>query len=399
MNNEHVATLPAPLDDVPPGYKRTEVGVIPEDWRVFPLGSLATVSAGGTPSRTNPAYWGGDIPWVTTAQVNFNTITSADEFITKRGLEESAAKLESPSTLLIALYGQGPTRGRVAILGIKAATNQACAAIAVNSNLSPFFLFHYLSGHYENIRGLSNKGNQANLNGALVKAFPVAVPSLPEQRAIAAALGDVDALIAALDALIAKKRAVKQAAMHQLLTGTTQLPGFSGEWEVRRIGNLAPLQRGFDLPTSQLRPGPHPVVYSNGVMNYHNQAIVKGPGVITGRSGTIGKVHFVEKDYWPHNTALWVTSFGGNDPKFVYYLYTHLDLARFLSGSGVPTLNRNDVHIHEVACPSPAEQRAIAAVLTDMDAEITALEQRRDKTKQIKQGMMQQLLTGRVRLA
>src|SRR5437764_12972427 len=98
---------------------------LPDDWQTMTIESVATVSAGGTPSRANPDYWGGDIPWITTSQVNFNKITSAQEFITQRGLNQSAAKLELPDTLLVALYGQGPTRGRVAILGIEAATNQA----------------------------------------------------------------------------------------------------------------------------------------------------------------------------------------------------------------------------------------------------------------------------------
>ncbi len=220
-----------------------------------------------------------------------------------------------------------------------------------------------------------------------------------EQRAIAEALSDVDKLLGSLEKLIAKKRAIKQAAMQQLLTGETRLPGFSEEWETKRLGNIALLQRGFDLPTSQIRPGSYAVVYSNGVLHHHERAMVKGPGVVTGRSGTIGKVHFIEKDYWPHNTALWVTSFRGNDPKFIYYFYTHIDLTRFLSGSGVPTLNRNDVHQYLASYPPLPEQRAIATVLSDMDADIAALERRRDKTHALKQGMMQQLLTGKIRIA
>ena len=123
------------------------------------------------------------------------------------------------------------------------------------------------------------------------------------------------------------------------------------DWRLSPLSEVAPLQRGFDLPTSQIQSGPYPVVYSNGVLEHHDQSMVKSPGVVTGRSGTIGKVHFIEKDYWPHNTSLWVTSFCGNDPKFIYYLYTHINLARLLSGSGVPTLNRNDVHQHTVALP------------------------------------------------
>jgi hypothetical protein len=126
----------------------------------------------------------------------------------------------------------------------------------------------------------------ASLNQDVLSRVTFFVAPLPEQEAIAEALADVDALLTALDKLIAKKRAIKQAAMQQLLTGKTRLPGFTGEWKTVTVGNLAPLQRGFDLPRSQLRPGPYPVVYSNGVMSYHSQAMVKGPGVVTGRSGT-----------------------------------------------------------------------------------------------------------------
>ena len=169
-------------------------------------------------------------------------------------------------------------------------------------------------------------------------------------------------------------------------------------WTLSPLNEIAPLQRGFDLPTSQIRSGPYPVVYSNGVLEYHDQSMVKSPGVVTGRSGTIGKVHFIEKDYWPHNTSLWVTSFCGNDPKFIYYLYTHINLARLLSGSGVPTLNRNDVHQHKVACPPPTEQRAIAEVLSDVDGLLAALDALIAKKRVIKKAAMQQLLSGKTRL-
>ena len=89
------------------------------------------------------------------------------------------------------------------------------------------------------------------------------------------------------------------------------------EWEVKRILDFAPLQRGFDLPTEKIVKGAYPVVYSNGILNFHIEYKAKGPGVVTGRSGTIGKVTYVESDYWPHNTSLWVTDFKGNNPKYV----------------------------------------------------------------------------------
>lgn len=117
------------------------------------------------------------------------------------------------------------------------------------------------------------------------------------------------------------------------------------------------------------------------------------------QSGTIGTVNLVEEDFWPHTTSLWVTTFKGNDPKFVFYLYGQLGFQRFATGAGVPTLNRNDVHASRVTIPeTKAEQTAIAAVLSDMDAEIAALEAKLAKAGQVKQGMMQELLTGRIRL-
>jgi len=224
-------------------------------------------------------------------------------------------------------------------------------------------------------------------------------PTKAEQEAIAEALSDADALIEALAQLIVKKRQIKQGAMQELLTGKRRLSGFSREWEVKPLADVAPLQRGFDLPNPKLQKGPYPVVYSNGVLNHHSTFQVKGPGVVTGRSGTIGNVTFVEQDFWPHNTSLWVTSFKSNNPKFIFYLYKKIGLEQFSTGSGVPTLNRNDVHAFKVRIPeSQTEQTAIATILTDMDAEIAALEAKLVKARQVKQGMMQELLTGRIRL-
>ena len=170
------------------------------------------------------------------------------------------------------------------------------------------------------------------------------------------------------------------------------------DWEVKRLGNFAPLQRGFDLPTDRIIKGDFPVVYSNGILNYHHEYKAKGPGVVTGRSGTIGKVTFVESDYWPHNTSLWVTDFNGNNPKYVFYLYSYLDLSKFSSGSGVPTLNRNDVHVSKIAVPPIDEQNRIVKVLELWDTAIAKQMQLIEKLTLRKRGLMQQLLTGKKRL-
>ena len=158
-----------------------------------------------------------------------------------------------------------------------------------------------------------------------------------------------------------------------------RLAGFTDPWEQRKLGDVAPLQRGFDLPVNQMTPGPYPVVMSNGIGGWHSKYMVKGPGVVTGRSGTIGSLHYIEQNFWPHNTSLWVTSFNGNEPRFIYWLYASIGLERFGSGSGVPTLNRNDVHDLRVGFPCDvAEQRRIGTFFSRLDSLITLHQRKRE---------------------
>ena len=167
--------------------------------------------------------------------------------------------------------------------------------------------------------------------------------------------------------------------------------GFTDDWEQRKLGEIAPLQRGFDLPATEMKIGKYPVVMSNGVGGYHSEYKAKGPGVVTGRSGTIGNLHYIDSNYWPHNTALWVTRFNGNCPKYVYYMYQQIDLTRFVSGSGVPTLNRNDVHIFKTKIPTVKEQEKIAKLFTNLDRIITLHQRKLEKLKNIKQACLEKM--------
>jgi len=167
---------------------------------------------------------------------------------------------------------------------------------------------------------------------------------------------------------------------------------FSGEWDKKTFFEVAPLQRGFDLPTTKIQSGNIPVVYSNGIVNYHNKAMVKAPGVVTGRSGTIGKFHYIKEDYWPHNTSLWVTDFKLNNPKFIYYLYQTIDIDNLATRAGVPTLNRNSVHSYNICLPSiKKEQQKIANCLSSLDSLIEAQNKKVETLKAHKKGLMQQL--------
>ena len=144
-----------------------------------------------------------------------------------------------------------------------------------------------------------------------------------------------------------------------------------GEWINTTLGSVLTLQRGFDLPETDRRPGSYLVIASTGVVGTHEEAKVLGPGVVIGRSGSLGGGQFIQSDFWPLNTTLWVKDFKGNDVRFCYYLLKSLDLANFNAGSGVPTLNRNHIHPLHVYVPSDvAEQRAIAHILGTLDDKI-----------------------------
>jgi type I restriction enzyme S subunit len=142
-------------------------------------------------------------------------------------------------------------------------------------------------------------------------------------------------------------------------------------WAEKKLGDVLTLQRGFDLPETQRETGPYPVIASTGPVGTHNVAMVRGPGVVIGRSGSLGGGQFIRSDFWPLNTTLWVRDFKGNDRRFCYYLLKSLNLANFNAGSGVPTLNRNHIHPLPVRVPEDTyEQRAIAHILGTLDDEI-----------------------------
>jgi type I restriction enzyme S subunit len=174
-----------------------------------------------------------------------------------------------------------------------------------------------------------------------------------------------------------------------------RFPAFreTGDWEEKELVAIAPLQRGFDLTSDEIRPGNVPIIFSNGPKGFHERGMATGPGIVTGRSGTIGKMHFIESGaYWPHNTSLWVTSFEGHAPKFVFYLYDLIGFSRFASGSGVPTLNRNDAHSFVASLPpNMAEQQRIADCLGSLDELVSVQARKVEALKAHKKGLMQQL--------
>jgi type I restriction enzyme S subunit len=254
------------------------------------------------------------------------------------------------------------------------------------------------------IAGSQSGQSKPGLNLQNLKDFCIALPpSSEEVHAITTALSDVDGLLGALDRLIAKKRDLKQAAMQQLLTAQTRLPGWADEWEVKPLSDIATIQKGAQLRNSECHEHgtiPH---YNGGTepSGYTDRANAPAETIAISEGGnSCGYVHFIRRPFWCGGHCYRI------DPTAAetVFLYHSLkaqqpQIMGLRVGSGLPNVQKTALAGFQVSMPiDPAEQTAIAEVLSEMDAELAALERRREKTRALKQGMMQELLTGRTRL-
>jgi type I restriction enzyme S subunit len=384
--------------EVRPGYKQTEVGVIPDEWGTSALLAVADC-LDNLRVPLNDAQrqrMQGDIPYCGANGVldYVNDFVVDDDIIL---MAEDGGYFDEYASRPIAYRMQG-----------KCWVNNHAHILKAKRGHDQGFLFYSLV--HKNILPFLASGTRAKLNKSEMEKIVVpAPPSETEQRAIAAALSDVDALLGGLDRLIAKKRDLKQAAMQQLLTGQTRLPGFSGEWEVKRLGNVAEIVMGQSPSSSNYNSRGAGLPLIQGNADVANRQTIKR--VFTtqitkrGRSGDI--LMSVRAPVGEVSRAIFDVCLGRgvcalrfpND--FLYHLLIFLEptWAKHSKGSTFDSVNSNDVKSVEVKLAlDPNEQTAIAAVLSDMDAELAALEARRNKTRDLKQAMMQELLTGRIRL-
>lgn len=380
------------------------------------LGDIAKISSGGTPDRSNPAYWGGDIPWVKTGEVQFGIIRDAEEKITSRALDESSAKLVPAGSLLMAMYGQGKTRGQVALLGIEAAINQACAAIAPHDVDDSRYLFQFLAANYENVRRLSNSGSQENLNAELIRGIRLFYPPKPERQKIADILGTWDEALEKLDALIAAKERGKQALMPRLLHGRMRLRGFREIWVRAKLGELLTNRTESNRPDLPLLS----ITADQGVV--HRDSLTKRDTSSEDKSKYLriapGDIGYNTMRMWQGVSALSAlegivspayticTPSSRIDGRFAAHFFklphTISLFHRHSQGLVDDTLNLKfpSFATIEVSVPSVvAEQKAIAAILDAADAELRLLRGQREAVEKQKRGLMQKLLTGKVRVS
>lgn len=243
---------------------------------------------------------------------------------------------------------------------------------------------------------------RALTNGRVLASLKLPIPSLAEQQRIASALSDADALVAELDVLIEKKRAIMAGTMQELLTGKRRLQGFDEPWVERTIEDFAKITTGASNTQDQAPFGIFPFYIRSASVMKSNRFLYDCEGVITIGDGQIGKVfHYVNGKFDLHQRCYLIYDFYDVDAKFFYYIFSAFFYERAIALSAkatVDSVRRDMIAKMKVDLPSLAEQHAIATILSDMDAEIAELEAKRDKYKEVRQGMMQQLLTGKIRL-
>ena len=412
-------------DQIPRGYKLTEVGVIPEDWEVKAIGDIADVKTGPFGSALHESDYVEDgTPIIT---VEHLSDMGVEHFKLPMISNEDRRRLKAYS--LIAgdiVFSRVGSVDRNALIREQEDgwlfSGRLLRVRIKNTKGYP----HYLSYHFhsepfkQRVREIAVGQTMPSLNTQLLKGVQIILPTEQEQRSIATVLSDMDALLVGIDRLIAKKRDLKQATMQQLLTGKIRLPGFDGEWKVKRLGDLAEMGSGGTPPSSIA------AYYDGDIPWVSISDMTKGGKVITRTDRNLTQAGFSRSaaQMFPPGTVLYAmyASLGecsiseiplcssqailGIRPKkelngeFLYYFLVSLKvMVKSLGQQGTQAnLNKGMVQDFHISLPPIPEQTAIATILSDMDAEIAALEQRRDKTRALKQGMMQELLTGKTRL-
>lgn len=413
---------------VKPGYKQSEIGVLPEDWMIGYLSDFGKVQSGGTPSTTIADYWGGSIAWCTPSDITstpIKYINSTQRTITDEGLKNSAAIVMPAGSILLCTRA---TIGELRINSIPMATNQGFKNITIDGRGNAEFFYYLLQTKKNSMLELAIGSTFLEISKTALCKIPLQIPIRDEQNRIADALSDIDNLVVVLEKQITKKKAIKQGAMQELLTGNRRLPGFSGEWRYfnlmknskvkARIGwqglkkseyldsGYALLVTGTDFDDGRvLWDGCHYVTRSRYEQDCNIQ--LQNNDILITKDGSLGKAALVQGLTKPAtlNSGIFVIRplQDAYDPVFVYQILSSFVFKNFLdrlsAGSTIIHLYQKDVGKFEFLLPPTiAEQKAIAEALSEMDSDIAALENKLTKYRQVKQGMMQQLLTGKIRL-
>ncbi len=389
------------------GYKQTEVGVIPAEWEVATFAHLFEFRNG---VNADKASYGQGVRFINVLEPITHSHIYGPEITGQVTLPEAVANSYAVRRGDVLFNRTSETQDEVGLAATYLGNERVVFGGFVirgrptDQSLDPIYSGYALRAPTirSQIIPMGQGAIRANIGQQNLVIAPV--PPITEQRAIAAALSDVDALLSGLNRLIAKKRDLKQAAMQQLLTGQTRLPGFSGEWEVKQLGDVAYIKTGKRNNEDKIEDGVYPFFVRSENVERINSYSYDCEAILVPGEGRIGDIfHYINGRFDVHQRVYAITQFKpGISAKFIH-LYMAMNFGGWAMQNTVkatvdflrlPTFQTFETRVP----PTKDEQSAIAAVLSDMDAELSALVARRDKTRDLKQAMMQELLTGRIRL-
>ena len=350
------------------------------------LGEICEVQAGGTPSRNKKEFWvQGNIPWVKIKDINSKYISKVEEHITDLGLRFSSAKLFSRGTILYTIFA---TIGEVAILDIDAATNQAIAGLHLKSEkVLKEYLYFFLLSIKNRVKNDSRGVAQNNINLTYLKNIEVPIVENSIQQEICNNLTKINQIITLRNQQLIELSNLVKSRFNEMfgdpISNSLKLP-------IKKFEKVVTLQRGFDLPIQNRQVGEINVWGSNGIVATHTESKVTEQGIVTGRSGSIGKVYVTEKEYWPLNTTLFSKELHGNNPIFLKYLLEAFKLERFNNGTGVPTLNRNIVHKEDIIYVPLSLQNEFADFVAQVDKSQLAIQKSLEELETLKKSLMQE---------
>ncbi|MDR3337006.1 MAG: restriction endonuclease subunit S [Treponema sp.] len=261
-----------------------------------------------------------------------------------------------------------------------------------------YFYYNFSTSFINEVIKQTAKSSVDSIRRNMIADMEILLPPISEQHAIVEILSNMDGYIAAQEKLIAKKKAIKQGAMQELFTGKWRLPGFDGEWIERKLSEILDVGHGQNQKGIEKPDGKYPILGTGGEMGHTNCYLYDRPSVLVGRKGTIDNPQYIDKPFWTIDTLFYTIIHDNFLAKYLYYLFCMIDWNKYNEASGVPSLSSKTIGEIEVRIPLLPEQTAITTVLSDMDTEIEALTVKLNKATSIKRGMMQELLTGRIRL-
>ena len=382
-------------------YKQTPTSRIPKDWEVVNLGDekyFKVIMGQSPPSYTYNRDKKG-LPFLQ-GKIEFGEIYPSPIIYCSKPI-----KISEENDVLISV--RAPV-GEVNISPSRICIGRGLSAVRCNVEKANYlFLFYSVRHKAKKMEAISSGSTFKAVRKNDIDNFQIPLPPLTEQQKIAEVLSTVDEAIQKVDEAIAKTERLKKGLMQELLTKgfghkefkNTEIGRIPKKWEIIKTEDIFSLEYGKGLTKKERESGEFPVFGSNGIVGYHSEHLIKGPGIVVGRKGTIGATTWTDENFWPIDTTYYIELKNNEvDMKWLFYKLISLKLNKLNMATGTPGLNRNLVYSLKATLPPLPEQQEIAEILSDVDGKLELERKRKEKLERVKKGLMNNLLTGKKRV-